>query len=97
MRGKFILILCASAIAFALAAVLATAQEAPKPPDLTQLLVQRTNQLGVCNSELGQLQQLQAAVIAGQLVSPQSVKETFEKANPGKTLGTDLKIEDIQR
>ncbi len=96
MRTRSILTFALAAIIFAMAAVLATAQEpAPaKAPDLGQMLAQRTNQLGACNSELGPLQQLQAAVIAGQLVEPIRVREAFEKANPGKTFGADFVLVD---
>lgn len=90
-------VLSAVVLAVSLSALL---HAQPEKPNYQQLLAQRTNQLGACNAELGPLQQLQAAVINGQLVEPAKLlagfKEQFQKANPGKTFGDDFKIADIK-
>lgn len=67
---------------------------APQTLDPRQLLAARTLALGQCNAELGPLQQLQAQVIAGQIVSLEQVRQQIEKANPGKTITATFLITD---
>lgn len=80
----------------------AMAQEKPVSPEaLTQAIAQRTAQLGVCHAELGQLQQLQASVIAGQLVEPSKaladLKAKIAAANPGKVLDDTFHLVDAPK
>jgi hypothetical protein len=84
------------ALAIVLFAIAATplAQGGEQAPQAQQLFAQKVAQLGACNAELGQLQQMQAAVIGGQLVDAAKFREAFERVNPGKTLAADLKVMD---
>ena len=98
MHRQFVaIIICLSA------ATMLLAQEAPKDPQaqLTSALAQKINQLGVCNAELGPLQQLQAAVVNKQLVNPDETRKTLiaaiEQANPGKTVDASNKIVDTTK
>lgn len=82
-------------VALVLAALATTSLlSAQSSQDRTAALAQRTKQLGECNVELGQLQQLQAAVIGGQLLTSETFRVKFEQANTGKTLNENLVIMD---
>lgn len=82
-------------VAVLLAVGLSAQTQQPTPEQqiaqLQQSLSQRVGQLGSCHSELGAYQQ---QVAQGQLVTWAQVRAVFEQANPGKTLGADLKIAD---
>lgn len=61
-------------------------------PDLAPTLADRINQLGACHTALGQREQLEAAVVSGQLQTVQQFRQKLESANPGQTVGDDFKV-----
>jgi hypothetical protein len=67
-------------------ASLALIANAQAPPDPKQALAQAANDLGICQQQLGALNQMKAQVIIGNLVDLTSVKANFEKAHPDLVL-----------
>jgi len=65
---------------------------AQTPEQFKQMAVQRTAELGQCHAELGPLQQLSAQVLAGRLLTLESLRQQVEAANPGQTLNDKLVI-----
>jgi len=76
------------------AVLLASSAQVDQTGALRQALGQKIAALGTCNAELGQLQQMSAQVLTGQLVPVTQIVAAFEQANPGKTLSKDWKAID---
>lgn len=104
----------AVAVSLAIAGSLSVSAQQPQPQQISpaeraaqlqQALAATMADLGACNAKLGPLQQLQAQLMAGQLVAASQVKTEVEKAIAklkadienanGKTIGPDYKLTDV--
>lgn len=74
--------------AFVAAIIAITVAYAQQQQDPKVTLAQTINDLGACQAQLGQLNQLRAQVVVGNLVDLQTVKADFEAANPTLVLDT---------
>lgn len=79
----------------------AIAQAQQPAGQFQQMLAAKVDALGKCNSELGQLQQLSAKVLAGQLVAPAVTtaanRAAFEQSNHGRTVDDTWKVVDKKK
>src|SRR5262245_60201554 len=81
------------AIMVGIVAIPATlASQVPQQPSVQDAFAAKLDELGQCNAERGTLQQFQSRVMKDRWVPQAQVIAQFEKANPGQTLSSDMKV-----